>query len=185
MTVAADSARGAIPISTLKAPALVGELDSLAHLPRSATARARTSLTALRIGCDALAEVARATPSLLIEVIGRMGREAEQIVLRRQRDDEMASAAVNQRAFLPKVADFVAETGLDVSAAMTPAIFSISSASRTAAVRRHHLRCAAAVGVGVAPVLRGSGGNAGARRLGALGRAVGAAHATVALSTVP
>ena len=46
---------------------------------------------------------------------------AEQIVLRRQRDDEMASAAVIQRALLPKVDDFVAETGLDVSAAMTPA----------------------------------------------------------------
>ena len=49
------------------------------------------------------------------------GRMAEQIVLRRQRDDEMASAAVIQRALLPKVDEFVAETGLDVSAAMTPA----------------------------------------------------------------
>ena len=49
------------------------------------------------------------------------GRMAEQIVLRRQRDDEMASAAVIQRALLPKVDSFVAETGLDVSAAMTPA----------------------------------------------------------------
>ena len=49
------------------------------------------------------------------------GRMAEQIILRRQRDDEMASAAVIQRALLPKVAEFVAETGLDVSAAMTPA----------------------------------------------------------------
>ncbi len=46
---------------------------------------------------------------------------AEQIILRRQRDDEMASAAVIQRALLPKVDVFVAETGLDVSAAMTPA----------------------------------------------------------------
>ncbi len=46
---------------------------------------------------------------------------AEQIVLRRQRDDEMAGAAVIQRALLPKVDSFVAETGLDVSAAMTPA----------------------------------------------------------------
>ena len=49
------------------------------------------------------------------------GRMAEQIILRRQRDDEMASAAVIQRALLPKVAEFAAETGLDVSAAMTPA----------------------------------------------------------------
>ena len=169
VTVTADSPRGEIPVSTLKAPALVGELGSLARLPRSATARARTPVTVLQIGCDALAEVARATPSLLIDVIGRMGdrlrkingaiglythalaalerhefdpalleelrnpipdladfgqtfgRMAEQIVLRRQRDDEMASAAVIQRALLPKVDEFVAETGLDVSASMTPA----------------------------------------------------------------
>ena len=169
VTVASDSPRGTIPVSTLKAPTLVGELGSLARLPVSATARARTSVSALQIGRDALAKVARATPSLLIDVIGRMGdrlrrlngaiglytdalaalerhefdpalldelrnpipdladfgktfgRIAEQIVLRRQRDDEMASAAVIQRALLPKVDDFVAETGLDVSAAMTPA----------------------------------------------------------------
>ncbi len=167
--VTSDSPRGTIPISTMKAPALVGELGSLARLPRSATARARTPVSVLQIGCDALVRVAHATPSLLIEVIGRMGdrlrklngaiglythalaalerhefdpalldelrnpipdladfgqtfgRMAEQIVLRRQRDDEMASAAVIQRALLPKVDGFVAETGLDVSAAMTPA----------------------------------------------------------------
>ena len=169
VTVSADSMRGEIPVSTLRAPALLGELGSLAHLPRSATARAKTSVTALQISREALAEVARTTPSLLIDVIGRMGdrlrkfngaiglythalaalerhqfdpalleelrhpipdfadfgetfgRMAEQIVLRRQRDDEMASAAVIQRALLPKVEDFVAETGFDVFAAMTPA----------------------------------------------------------------
>jgi len=167
--VTSDSQRGTIPISTMNAPALVGELGSLARLPRSATARARTPVSVLQIGRDALVRVAHATPSLLIEIIGRMGdrlrrlngaiglyahalaalerhefdpalldelrnpipdladfgqtfgRMAEQIVLRRQRDDEMASAAVIQRALLPKVDSFVAETGLDVSAAMTPA----------------------------------------------------------------
>jgi phosphoserine phosphatase RsbU/P len=169
VTVSADSARGAIPISTLVAPSLVGELGSLAQLPRSATAHARTPVTALRFGRAALVEVARATPSLLIDIIGRMGdrmrkfngaislytqaldalerhvfdpalleelrnpipdladfgqtfgRMAEQIILRRQRDDEMASAAVIQRALLPSVRDFAAESGLDIWASMTPA----------------------------------------------------------------
>src|SRR5277367_4216211 len=169
VTVTADSARGAIPISTLHAPSLVGELGSLAQLPRSATARAHTPVTALRLGRSALIEVARATPSLLIDVIARMGerlrafngavslytealgalerhelepalleelrnpipgladfgqtfgRMAEQIILRRQRDDEMASAAVIQRALLPSVRDFTAESGLDIWASMTPA----------------------------------------------------------------
>jgi phosphoserine phosphatase RsbU/P len=169
VSVAADSLRGEISISTLRAPALVGELGSLARLPRSATARARTCVTVLQMECDALTKVARDTPSLLIDVIGRMGerlrkfnsaiglythalaalerhefdpslldelrnpipdladfgqtfgRMAEQLVLRRQRDDEMASAAVIQRALLPKVEDFADKTGLDVFAAMTPA----------------------------------------------------------------
>jgi sigma-B regulation protein RsbU (phosphoserine phosphatase) len=169
VTVTADSARGAIPISTLHAPSLVGELGSLAQLPRSATARAHTPVTALRFGRSALVEVARATPSLLIDVIARMGerlrkfngavslytealgalerheldpalleelrnpipgladfgltfgRMAEQLILRRQRDDEMASAAVIQRALLPRVKDFAEESRLDVWASMTPA----------------------------------------------------------------
>jgi serine phosphatase RsbU (regulator of sigma subunit) len=167
--VTADSARGAIPISTLKAPSLVGELGALAGLPRSATVRARTPVTAFCIGREALAEVWCATPAMLIDVIGRMGERmrkvnsaislythafsalerheldpglleelrnpipdlvdfgetfrlmAEQIVLRRQRDDEMASAAVIQRALLPKIDAFAAASGLDVAAAMTPA----------------------------------------------------------------
>jgi sigma-B regulation protein RsbU (phosphoserine phosphatase) len=169
VTVTADSARGAIPISTLHAPSLVGELGALAQLPRSATARACTPVTALRFGRSALVEVARATPSLLIDVIARMGerlrkfngavslytealgalerheldpalleelrnpipgladfgqtfgRMAEQLILRRQRDDEMASAAVIQRALLPRVKDFAEESRLDVWASMTPA----------------------------------------------------------------
>jgi sigma-B regulation protein RsbU (phosphoserine phosphatase) len=169
VTVSADSVRGAIPISILSAPSLVGELGSLAQLPRSATARARTTVKALRFGRGTLVEVAHATPSLLIDVIARMGerlrkfngaislytealgalerheldpalleelrnpipdladfgqtfgRMAEQIILRHQRDDEMASAAVIQRALLPRVRDFAEESGLDVWAAMTPA----------------------------------------------------------------
>ncbi len=169
VTVTADSARGAIPISTLHAPSLVGELGALAQLPRSATARACTPVTALRFGRAALVEVARATPSLLIDVIARMGerlrkfngavslytealgalerheldpalleelrnpipgladfgqtfgRMAEQLILRRQRDDEMASAAVIQRALLPRVQDFAKESRLDIWASMTPA----------------------------------------------------------------
>ena len=168
VTVSADSARGAIPISTLRAPSLVGELGALAQLPRSATARACTPVTALRFGRATLVEIAQATPSLLIDVIGRMGdrlrkfngaislythalgalerqnstprcsrncairsrphrfwadlrADGEQLILRRQRDDEMASAAVIQRALLPRVKQFAEESNLDVWAAMTPA----------------------------------------------------------------
>ena len=169
VTVSADSAHGVIPISTITAPALVGELGALADFSRTATARARTPVRALKISRPALLKVARDTPSLLIDVVARMGerlrrfngaislythalnalerhefnpklleelrnpmpdladfgrtfeRMAEQIILRRQRDDEMASAAVIQRALLPRVDQFVAATGLDVAASMLPA----------------------------------------------------------------
>jgi putative ABC transport system ATP-binding protein len=79
VTISADSARGAIPISILRAPSLVGEAGSLAQLPRSATARARTPVIALRFGRAALVEVACATPSLLIDVIGRMGERMRKV----------------------------------------------------------------------------------------------------------
>ena len=169
VTVIADSPRGCIPVATMEAPCLVGELGALAGLRRSATIRSRTPVTVLRIGKSALAEVARTTPSLLIDVIARMGdrlrrfndaiglythalealerhefdpalleelrnpmpdladfghtfgRMAEQLLLRRQRSDEMASAAVIQHALLPNPVEFAAASGLDVCASMNAA----------------------------------------------------------------
>jgi serine phosphatase RsbU (regulator of sigma subunit) len=169
VVITADNARGVIPISALTAPCIVGELGALAQLRRTATVRARTKVSALRFDREALLKVARVTPSLLIDVVSRMGermrkfngaislytdalgalerheldpalleelrnpipdladfgatfgRMAEQIILRRQRDDEMASAAIIQRALLPRATEFAAETGLDVFASMIPA----------------------------------------------------------------
>jgi serine phosphatase RsbU (regulator of sigma subunit) len=46
---------------------------------------------------------------------------ADELVLRRQRNDEMASAAIIQRALLPDPEAFAEETGVDVFAAMQPA----------------------------------------------------------------
>jgi serine phosphatase RsbU (regulator of sigma subunit) len=48
-------------------------------------------------------------------------RMANEILLRRQRNDEMASAAIIQRSLLPDPSAFAAETGLDLHAAMIPA----------------------------------------------------------------
>jgi CRP-like cAMP-binding protein len=169
MLVTSDSAHGAIPISRLSAPCLVGEMGALAQLDRTATVRALSRVKALRIARSALLEAALASPCLLIDVIGRMGerlrrvnraislythalaalerqelgpgflaelrkplpdladfgetfnRLAEQILLRRQRDDEMAAAAIIQRALLPDVQEFADTCGVDVCAAMTPA----------------------------------------------------------------
>ena len=166
--IAADSARGAIPLAGMTAPALVGDLGALAGLPRTASVRARGSVEVLRVPKAALAEAALGAPRMLIDALARLGgrlrrvnsaiglythalaalergefpedlhrelrdpapdlvefgetfaRIAKEIVLRRQRNDEMASAAIIQRALLPDPLLFAQETGLDVHAAMIP-----------------------------------------------------------------
>jgi serine phosphatase RsbU (regulator of sigma subunit) len=167
--VTADSVHGIVPLATLKAPCLVGEIAALAGLARTATVRAATEVSALRIDRPLLLAIAHETPGLLIDVVGRLGerirrvngaiglythalaalerhdfdpkiledlrnpiqdlaefgetfgRMAEQIILRRQREDEMASAAIIQRALLPRPTDVAATVGADLSAAMIPA----------------------------------------------------------------
>ena len=167
--ICADTAGGPILVAVLKAPALVGELGAFAGLNRTASARARTRVSVLRIGKAALVEAALATPALLIDALARLGdrlrkvngaiglythalaalergefsaelmrelrdpvpdliefgetfaRMANEIALRRQRNDEMASAAILQRALLPDPRAFAAETQLDLHAAMIPA----------------------------------------------------------------
>ena len=57
----------------------------------------------------------------LVDFGATFSRMANEILLRRQRNDEMASAAIIQRALLPDAQAFAAETRLDVHAAMLPA----------------------------------------------------------------
>ncbi len=57
----------------------------------------------------------------LIDFGETFSRMANEILLRRQRNDEMASAAIIQRALLPDPVAFAAEAGLDAHAAMIPA----------------------------------------------------------------
>ena len=148
---------------------LIGEIAALARLPRTATVRAETHVTTLRVEREVLLDIAMRTPGMLQNVVQELGnrirrmngaiglythaltalenqafdpriledlrnpvadlavfgqtfsRMAEQIILRRQREDEMASAALIQRALLPNPADVAAYAGADVCAMMTPA----------------------------------------------------------------
>jgi len=81
------------------------------------------ALTALENGTldPPLLAVLRTPAPELGEFGATFARFAEQIVLRRQRQDEMASAAIIQRALLPDPADVAAVTIADVAAAMAPA----------------------------------------------------------------
>jgi sigma-B regulation protein RsbU (phosphoserine phosphatase) len=81
------------------------------------------ALTALENGTldPKLLDELRAPAPELREFGATFARFAEQIVLRRQRQDEMASAAIIQRALLPDPANVAAVTTADVAAAMVPA----------------------------------------------------------------
>ena len=64
---------GPILVAVLKAPALVGELGAFAGLGRTASVRARTPVSVLRIGKAALVEAALAAPAMLIDALARLG----------------------------------------------------------------------------------------------------------------
>ena len=167
--VAVESEYGIVTVARLQAPCLIGEIAALARLPRTATVRAETSVTTLRVERDLLLDIASRTPGIMQHVVHELGnrirhvngaislythalsalesqsfdariledlrnpvadlatfgqtfsRMAEQIILRRQREDEMASAALIQRALLPNPADVAAFKGADICASMTPA----------------------------------------------------------------
>ncbi len=81
------------------------------------------ALAALERGefsADLMRELRHPAPELVNfgETFSRMANE---ILLRRQRNDEMASAAIIQRSLLPDPRAFAAETSLDLHAAMIPA----------------------------------------------------------------
>jgi serine phosphatase RsbU (regulator of sigma subunit) len=69
---------------------------------------------------ELMAELRHPVPDLA-DFAATFARMADEIALRRQRNDEMASAAIIQRALLPDPEAFAAETGVDVFAAMWPA----------------------------------------------------------------
>jgi len=81
------------------------------------------ALAALERGeftADLMRDLRNPVPDL-VDFGETFSRMANEILLRRQRNDEMASAAIIQRALLPDPRAFAADLGLDVHAAMLPA----------------------------------------------------------------
>jgi serine phosphatase RsbU (regulator of sigma subunit)/anti-sigma regulatory factor (Ser/Thr protein kinase) len=64
---------GEAPVARIAAPALVGEIGALAHLPRTAAIRAAGRVRALRLESEDLMAAARHAPEMLASVVGQLG----------------------------------------------------------------------------------------------------------------
>lgn len=75
VTVFAETAYGSVPLSTLEAPRLIGEIGVLADLPRTATIRAGAGAVLHPIARGDLLELGRRLPGLFVAVIAQLGRQ--------------------------------------------------------------------------------------------------------------
>jgi len=77
VSIYAETLFGSVPLATVHAPQLIGEIGVLADLPRTATIKAVTPSTAYRISRSELHEIGRKTPDLLLFIIGQLGRQLD------------------------------------------------------------------------------------------------------------
>jgi serine phosphatase RsbU (regulator of sigma subunit) len=79
VSVYAETLFGSVPLATVHAPQLIGEIGVLADLPRTATIKAVTPATVYRISRSELHEIGRKTPDLLLFIIGQLGRQLDAV----------------------------------------------------------------------------------------------------------
>lgn len=79
VSVYAETLFGTVPLATVHAPQLIGEIGVLAGLPRTATIKAVTPATAHRISRTELLEIGRKNPDLLLFIIGQLGRQLDAV----------------------------------------------------------------------------------------------------------
>ena len=119
--------KAALVEAALAAPNLliqaIGRLGDRLRRVNGAIALYTHALAALECGefTTALMQELRNPVPDLADFGETFARIANEIALRRQRNDEMASAAIIQRALLPDPRAFASETGVDLHAAMIPA----------------------------------------------------------------
>lgn len=77
--VEADTSYGAVPLSTLPAPKLLGEIGALSGLPRTASIIAVSEVEAYAIPRSRLLEVGNAAPGFLAALIGQLGKQLENV----------------------------------------------------------------------------------------------------------
>jgi serine phosphatase RsbU (regulator of sigma subunit) len=79
VSVYAETLFGSVPLATVHAPQLIGEIGVLADLPRTATIKAVASATVYRISRSELLEIGRKNPDFLLFIIGQLGRQLDAV----------------------------------------------------------------------------------------------------------
>jgi sigma-B regulation protein RsbU (phosphoserine phosphatase) len=79
VSVYAETLFGSVPLATVHAPQLIGEIGALADLPRTATIKTVTPATVYRISRSELHEIGRKTPDFLLYIIGQLGRQLDAV----------------------------------------------------------------------------------------------------------
>ena len=77
--VEAETPYGAVPLSTISAPKLLGEIGALSGLPRTASIIAVSDVEVYVIPRSRLEDVGRNAPGFLTDVIGQLGRQLESV----------------------------------------------------------------------------------------------------------
>jgi serine phosphatase RsbU (regulator of sigma subunit) len=105
--IEADTAYGAVPLATLSAPRLIGEIGALSGLPRTASIIAVTDLEVHVVPRARLMEFGHENPQFLISVIAQLGRQQDGMN-RTLSLYSNALAALQEREFDPRILDELA-----------------------------------------------------------------------------
>ena len=80
--VVMNSPAGSLHLATLKEHQIVGEIAVLCDMPRSATVRAKTELTTLRISKALFSEIAFEYPQIAVEIMRSIAQRLEETTVR-------------------------------------------------------------------------------------------------------
>lgn len=100
--VVADTAYGVVPLATIHAPSLLGEIGALSGVPRTASIIAETAITVHAIPRHRLVEAASRDTQFLISIIAQLGRQLHGMN-RTLSLYSKALEALQQREFDPRI----------------------------------------------------------------------------------
>lgn len=107
VSVLAENKFGTVTLARIDAPQLIGEIGVLAALPRTATIRATTDVTVVKISDAQLLDIGTRNPALLLMVIAQLGRQID-AVNKTVGLYTTALAALEERKFDPAILEALA-----------------------------------------------------------------------------
>jgi serine phosphatase RsbU (regulator of sigma subunit) len=107
VSVLAETKFGTVTLATREAPQLIGEIGVLSGLPRTASIKAATPITVVKVSAAELFEIGRENPPLLLAVIAQLGRQID-AVNKTVGLYTSALGALEQREFDPSILEELA-----------------------------------------------------------------------------